>query len=285
MNLLIKPRNYDDINGKTTGNRNGNNVEIRIGTWNIRTLYKPGALKIVTEEIEKYKIPLVAVQEIRWTGEGTIRSNNSTIFYSGTKNNRHGKGVGLVVNEKIVPCVKSFVAINEHICFIRMIGRKSDIIVINCYALTEEKEEEEKNIFYEDLERTFDSLPKNCIKVIVGDFNAQIGKEATFRPTIGHESLHTTSNDNGMKLIDFSTAKNLIISSTYFPRKNIHKQTWTSPDGKTKTQIDHVIIDKRYQTCIKNVRTYRGADGDSDHYLVIARFVLTLSVSGAIKNN
>lgn len=73
-------------------------------------------------------------------------------------------------------------------------------------------------------------------------------------------------------------AKNIIISSTYFPRKNIHKQTWTSPNGKTKSQIDHIVIDKRYQTCIKNVRTYRGADGDSDHYLVIPRFVLTLSV-------
>ncbi|XP_008181873.1 craniofacial development protein 2-like [Acyrthosiphon pisum] len=135
------------------------------------------------------------------------------------------------------------------------------------------------NDSYEVLERTFDLLPKNCIKVTVGDFNAQIGKEAPFRPTIGHGSLHNTSNDNGMKLIDFSMAKNLIISSTYFPRKNIHKQTWTSPDGKTKSQIDHVVIDKRYQTCIKNFRTYSCADGDSDHYLVFAKFVLTLSIN------
>jgi len=80
-------------------------MELRIGTWNIRTLYKPGALKIITEEVEKYKIPLVAVQEIRWTGEGNIRSNNSTIFYSGTKNNRHEKGLGFVVNEGIIPSV------------------------------------------------------------------------------------------------------------------------------------------------------------------------------------
>lgn len=45
-----------------------------------------------------------------------------------------------------------------------------DIILINCYAPIEEKEEEEKNIFYEISERTFDSLPKNCVKVIVRDF-------------------------------------------------------------------------------------------------------------------
>lgn len=78
-------------------------------------------------------------------------ANLLTIFYSGTKNNRHEKGIGFFVNEKIVPRVKYFAAINEYICFIRIIGRKFDIIVFNCYASTEEKEEEEKNIFYEDL--------------------------------------------------------------------------------------------------------------------------------------
>lgn len=91
MNLLTEPRNYDDINCKTTGNWKGNNMELRLGTGNIRTLYKPGAFTIITEEVEKYKIPLVAIKKIRWTGEENIRSNNSTIFYSGTKNNRHEK--------------------------------------------------------------------------------------------------------------------------------------------------------------------------------------------------
>lgn len=119
----------------------------------------------------------------------------------GTKNNRHEKGVGFVVNEKNMPCVKYFEAINELNCFIRIVRRKSNMIVINCYAPTEKKKEEKKNIFHEDLERTFDSPPKNFIKVIVGDFNAQIGREVT----IGHESSHITSNDNGLKLINFLT--------------------------------------------------------------------------------
>jgi len=54
-----------------------------------------------------------------------------------------------------------------------------------------------KNIFYEDLERLFDSLPNNCIKIIADDLNAQVGKEQFLRPTIGQESWHPVSNDMG----------------------------------------------------------------------------------------
>lgn len=80
--------------------------------------------------------------------------------------------------------------------------------------------------------------------MIVGDFNAQIGKELMFRPTIGKKRLHDTFNDNGSKLINFAISKKLVISSTYFSMKNIHKRI--STDGRTKIQIYHAIIDKRH---------------------------------------
>jgi len=60
INLLTKPRNYDDINGNRNGNKNGINIEIRIGIWNTRTLYQFGVLKNETEKLKKYKIPIVA---------------------------------------------------------------------------------------------------------------------------------------------------------------------------------------------------------------------------------
>ena len=62
---------------------------------------------------------------------------------------------------------------------------------------------------------------------------------------IGQESLHQDSNDNGVRLVKFATSKNLVVKSTMFPHRNIHKYTWTSPDGKTHNQIDHILIDRR----------------------------------------
>jgi hypothetical protein len=61
-----------------------------------------------------------------------------------------------------------------------------------------------------------------------------------FKPTIGQESLYQDSNDNGVRLVNFATSKNLVVKSTMFPHRNIHKYTWTSPGGKAHNQIDHV---------------------------------------------
>jgi len=91
------------------------------------------------------------------------------------------------------------------------------------------------------------------MKILLGDFNAKVGRENIFKPTIWNESLHKDSNDNGVRLVNFATSKNLVVKSTMFPHRNIHKYTWTSPDGKTHNQIDHILIDRRRHSSILDV--------------------------------
>jgi hypothetical protein len=78
-------------NGSRNGIRTRKDLELGIGTWNIRTLFKPGALKGMIDEITRYKIPIVAIQEVRWLNSGSIQSGNSIIFYSGLQTGRHEK--------------------------------------------------------------------------------------------------------------------------------------------------------------------------------------------------
>jgi hypothetical protein len=45
------------------------------------------------------------------------------------------------------------------------------------------------------------------MKILLGDFNAKVGMEDIFKPTIGNESLHEISNDNGVRVVNFVTSK------------------------------------------------------------------------------
>jgi hypothetical protein len=87
----------------------------------------------------------------------------------------------------------------------------------------------------------FDKFPKYHMKILLRDFNAKLGREDIFKPTIGNESSHDISIDNGVRLVNFSTSKNLGVKSTRFPHRNIHNYTWTSPVGKTHNQIGEGI--------------------------------------------
>jgi len=69
-----------------------------------------------------------------------------------------------------------------------------------------------------------------------------------------------------------------VVKSTIFPHQNIPKYTWTSLDGKTHNQIDHVLIDRRWHSRVLDVRSFRGADCDRDHCLVIAKVRERLAV-------
>jgi hypothetical protein len=68
-----------------------------------------------------------------------------------------------------------------------------------------------------------DHFPKYHTKILLGDFNAKLGREDIIKPTIGKESLHEDSNYNGVRVVNFATSKNLVVKSIMFPHRNIHK--------------------------------------------------------------
>jgi hypothetical protein len=109
--------------------------------------------------------------------------------------------------------------------------------------------------------------------------NAKVGKEDTLEPTTGNESLHEIGNDDEVKIVNFATSKNQTAESTESPHCNIHKFDWTSADGENHNQIDHILIDRRWYSNILDSRTFKGADCDTAHYLLVARVRMRLAIS------
>jgi exonuclease III len=210
-------------------------------------------LKTVARELGKYKLDLVGLQEVRWDKGSTERAEEYTFFY-GAGNEDHQLGTGFFVHKKIISAVSRVEFVSDMMSYIILRGRWCNIIVVNVLALCGDTSDDIKDS-YEGLGRIIDQLPRYDMKILLGDFNAKVGREDIFKQKIGNECSHEISNDNGVRVINFATYKNLVVKSTMFPHRSIHKYNWTSPDGKTHNRIDHILIDRRRHSSILDVRS------------------------------
>ncbi|OXU28510.1 hypothetical protein TSAR_016700 [Trichomalopsis sarcophagae] len=148
-------------------NQNQTKRDLRVGNWNVRSLYRAGEFKELVKEADMYSLDLVAIQESRWKDGGVQASGNFTYLYGSGSGGSLGTGF------------------------------------LN-------KEEEAKDLYYEILEQVIDQFASYDTRIVLGDFNAKIGREEMFRPTIGKKSLHEANNDNGIRVINFAAEKDLI---------------------------------------------------------------------------
>jgi exonuclease III len=195
---------------------------LRIGTWNVISLYRPGASNILKQEVEKARMDLVALLEIRWLGNGTLEKKNCVIFYS-CNSVRHVFGVGFYVNSRFLSIILRFEPVNKRLCWIRVRGKFKNCSIINAHAPTEDKEDEEKDKFYLELETACSQCPRHDIKIVLGDFNAKVDKEESNYPYAGRNGLHEECNGNGYKLVQFAAATDMIIGGTIFTHKTYTK--------------------------------------------------------------
>jgi hypothetical protein len=84
----------------------------------------------------------------------------------------------------------------------------------------EEKTPEEKDEFYENLEHILNETAQSRISIILGDFNAKLGKENIFKSIFGNYRLHDITNENALRFEVFGGG--LIVKSTMFPPKDIY---------------------------------------------------------------
>lgn len=175
-----------------------------LGSWNVKTLLQAGKLQELAEQVENTSINIVAVQETRWPGIGCIKKSKYNFYYSGPNTRTGQAGTGFFVTNPFVKLVIGFTAITERLCTLRIMGRYNNITLVNVYAPTNEQQEETKEIFYEELQRSLEQIPKNDIITILGDLNAQLGKEEVFTKVSCSHTLHEETNQNGELLCNFA---------------------------------------------------------------------------------
>lgn len=246
---------------------------IRLATWNVRSLYQPGKLANVTAEMKRLNLNILGISDVRWPGSGKVATEDGTMYYSNNDESQHLYGVGIIVNRDIESTIMSFTPFSERIIMLQMKTNKNKKFnLIQIYAPTADKSEDLMESFYEDLNTVLKSTKKEDITVIMGDFNAKVGKEKVEGCT-GEFGLGIR-NERGDRLIEFSQSEKFVITNTFFKLPKRRLYTWKSPadttDHVVRNQIDYILVKERYRNSIISVKTYPGADVGSDHNPLVA---------------
>ena len=115
--------------------------------------------------------------------------------------------------------------------------------------------------------------------IIMGDLNAKVGGDNSGSDRVMGRHGSSIINENGERLVEFCTINNLVMGGTPFPHREIHKITWCSPNDIDRNQIDHLMINGKWRSSLRDVKVRRGANIGSDHHLVTA--CLKLKLKGA----
>ncbi|XP_059147249.1 craniofacial development protein 2-like [Physella acuta] len=212
----------------------------RLGTWDIRTLYESSRSAQVAKEMRRYKLKVLGLSETRWNGSGQTRLvSGETVVYSGheDEDHKHTQGVAIMMSPEATNALIAWEPVSPRLIAARFNAKGRKTTLIQCYAPTNAATDEEAQI---------DKSPKRYIKIVMGDMNAKVGTENKERElTMGKNEIGII-NENGELFADFCAFNDLIIGGTIFSHKDIHKTSWTSPDGKTKNQIDHITVSRKW---------------------------------------
>lgn len=104
----------------------------------------------MVREIKRYKVKLVAFQEITWNDTRSINTNDTTIL-CGKYNNQRQFGTGFAIHKSLVSAIKEFIDINSRISVLIIRALWCDVSLISVHAFTEDKSQKKKEIFHEDL--------------------------------------------------------------------------------------------------------------------------------------
>ncbi|VDP64127.1 unnamed protein product [Schistosoma mattheei] len=116
--------------------------------------------------------------------------------------------------------------------------------IIQCYAPTNDYNEEAKDQFYNRLQSIIEKCSTKDLIILMGDFNAKVGMDNTgYEDIMGRHRLGGR-NENGERFANLCAFNKLVIGGTIFPRERIRKTTWTPPGHTTQNQIDHTCINK-----------------------------------------
>lgn len=218
-------------------------------------MLQPGKMMEIADEVLKLGIDGKA--------KGRLIKKKFTVMYSGPENQTGQYGTGFIISRKIKESILECEPV-DRLCRNRIRGEIQEFD--NNLSPRSHRRQRRRG-----KQNSAVSLKEHELIVIMWDFNAKVGREESRHKISDKYSLHEHSNENGSLLVQSAIRNNFYIKSTTFPHKTIHMGTWKIPGSTEVNQIYCVLVSARHASFITDVRSSKGANCDSDHYLVKAK--------------
>jgi len=192
----------------------------RIATWNVRTLGVCEKLENLKLEINRYKIDVLSISEIKWIGLGDFWFGDHRIIFNGENKTA---GVGIIVNKEFGHKIKSIIYFNERIIGIKIETNQTDTFIIQVYMQTSSHKDEEIKELYEQILEVIEMANEKDNLIILRDWNAVV-RERTEPGVTGKFGLGTR-NQRDDRLIEFCKEKDMIITNTLFSQPKQKRYT------------------------------------------------------------
>ncbi|XP_026084958.1 uncharacterized protein LOC113060279 [Carassius auratus] len=255
--------------------------KFNFGAWNVRTLMDSTSsdrperqTAIIARELQRCRIDIAALSETRLAGEGQLKEEKGgyTFFWKRKPaDEARNYGVGLAIKNQLVNHLSELpVGISERLMTIRlMLANNQTATVVSTYAPTLDSDVEEKEAFYACLEETLSKIHKEDKIILLGDFNARVGRDQhLWKGTVGKEGIGNI-NSNGVLLLSKCAQHNLIITNTLYRQKNKFKASWRHPRSKQWHLTDYVIVRARDRCDVNITRAMIDSDNCwTDHRLI-----------------
>ena len=191
------------------------------------------------------------------------------VYYSGEEDRRE-YGVGFIVHKDVVNVDLGCRLVCSRLISIRSGAASFNITIIQVYAPTSGHDDSEVDHFYQQLQKTIDQTPKKDIQVYKRIGMLKMGRINRLGRGLTHE--------RGLRLLQFATFNNLVLTNIFGPHKPSGRWTWHSSNGKHHNQIDYILLKKRFRSGVNihRTRSFPGADIGSDHDLVMITFRVRL---------
>ncbi|XP_030396936.1 craniofacial development protein 2-like [Gopherus evgoodei] len=148
--------------------------------------------------------------------------------------------------------------------------------LISAYAPTMTNSKDVKNTFYEELDALLSSVHRTDNLILLGDFNARVGCDATaWEGVIGKNGVGKC-NSNSLLLLKTCAAHDLLITNMVFRLPTRNRTSWMHPRSKHWHLIDYFIIRRRDRQDVKVTKAMCGADCWMDHRLIVSKMKLRI---------